>query len=358
MIKFYANMARLPIAGSDNGVWGNVLNDFLSVEHNPDGSLKMREGVSSLPLKDSALGALRGSLVSVSGDIWLLSNARWDESAGEFYRIDQTRAAFGFQLQGQNFIPGEPDLGYYVAGGTLWVAQPKSYTLIRGGGSPSGVRFTVDGGWELGFTTTQERQLTIGGGGIEIDGYGTTPYGRVVNNTTGTALARRIVGMTRNAFTALDGYDDSTKESWFWGYVERYNPSGGATISGSNHWTVAYIPPNTSPTSGVFNEYLTVAANGTVEVAANPTTNLGVATKQYVDTRMRGGEAFFTGDGVTTTFFVTHGLGTTPSRAQLTPLNQASVGCWYTKDATLLGVNYASPPANGATVAVSWTVYP
>lgn len=33
-------MPRLPQPGSDKGTWGTVLNDFLSVEHNPDGSLK------------------------------------------------------------------------------------------------------------------------------------------------------------------------------------------------------------------------------------------------------------------------------------------------------------------------------
>ncbi|MBI1857238.1 hypothetical protein HY003_03715 [Candidatus Saccharibacteria bacterium] len=33
-------MARLPIPGSDNGTWGNILNDYLSVEHNADGTQK------------------------------------------------------------------------------------------------------------------------------------------------------------------------------------------------------------------------------------------------------------------------------------------------------------------------------
>ncbi len=33
-------MARLPVPGSDSGSWGDVLNDYLSVEHNPDGTLK------------------------------------------------------------------------------------------------------------------------------------------------------------------------------------------------------------------------------------------------------------------------------------------------------------------------------
>lgn len=33
-------MPRLPIPGQDSGAWGSILNDFLSVSHDPDGSLK------------------------------------------------------------------------------------------------------------------------------------------------------------------------------------------------------------------------------------------------------------------------------------------------------------------------------
>ncbi len=33
-------MSRLPTPGSDNGVWGDVLNDFLLVSHSSDGTLK------------------------------------------------------------------------------------------------------------------------------------------------------------------------------------------------------------------------------------------------------------------------------------------------------------------------------
>ncbi|HSX16872.1 MAG TPA: hypothetical protein VLH86_02105 [Patescibacteria group bacterium] len=35
-------MPRLPIPGSDDGQWGNILNDFLSIEINNDGTLKIR----------------------------------------------------------------------------------------------------------------------------------------------------------------------------------------------------------------------------------------------------------------------------------------------------------------------------
>lgn len=33
-------MARLPVPGSDDGTWGDILNDFLSQSHNPDGTLQ------------------------------------------------------------------------------------------------------------------------------------------------------------------------------------------------------------------------------------------------------------------------------------------------------------------------------
>jgi hypothetical protein len=35
-------MARLPQPGSDDGLWGSILNDFLTIEHDTDGSLKIR----------------------------------------------------------------------------------------------------------------------------------------------------------------------------------------------------------------------------------------------------------------------------------------------------------------------------
>jgi hypothetical protein len=52
-------MARLPIPGSDDGTWGDVLNAFLAVEHNPDGSLKPT-GSLSLKADDASVVHLSG----------------------------------------------------------------------------------------------------------------------------------------------------------------------------------------------------------------------------------------------------------------------------------------------------------
>lgn len=48
-------MARLPISGSDDGIWGNILNDFLNVSHNADGTLKNSAVTSAGAASDAAV---------------------------------------------------------------------------------------------------------------------------------------------------------------------------------------------------------------------------------------------------------------------------------------------------------------
>lgn len=52
-------VARLPNPGSDNGTWGTILNEFLKVEHNDDGSLKLRASVIA-KANDTAVVHLTG----------------------------------------------------------------------------------------------------------------------------------------------------------------------------------------------------------------------------------------------------------------------------------------------------------
>ena len=60
-------MARLPIPGSDDGTWGDVLNDFLNVEHNPDGSLKVRTELGTKVPATRVISASTG--LSGGGDL-------------------------------------------------------------------------------------------------------------------------------------------------------------------------------------------------------------------------------------------------------------------------------------------------
>lgn len=53
-------MTRLPTPGRDNGAWGEILNAFLNVEHNPDGTLKA-SGSLATKANDTAVVHLTGS---------------------------------------------------------------------------------------------------------------------------------------------------------------------------------------------------------------------------------------------------------------------------------------------------------
>src|SRR5882724_8305235 len=53
-------MARLPVPGSDTGTWGAILNEFLDVEHNADGTLKT-SGSLATKADDSAVVHNTGS---------------------------------------------------------------------------------------------------------------------------------------------------------------------------------------------------------------------------------------------------------------------------------------------------------
>lgn len=58
-------MARLPKEGQDVGQWGGVLNDFLLVGHNPDGTLKLSDTSTDVP---DATAEVKGKL-KLSGDL-------------------------------------------------------------------------------------------------------------------------------------------------------------------------------------------------------------------------------------------------------------------------------------------------
>jgi len=53
-------MTRLPNPGGDSGSWGAILNDFLSVEHNSNGTLKS-SGTLSTKADDSAVVHTNGA---------------------------------------------------------------------------------------------------------------------------------------------------------------------------------------------------------------------------------------------------------------------------------------------------------
>ncbi len=77
MINYLYTMARLPIPGSDDGAWGNILNDFLSVEHSADGSLKIRSDGSVAPLSGGKVPLANLGGGTASGSNFLRGDGTW-----------------------------------------------------------------------------------------------------------------------------------------------------------------------------------------------------------------------------------------------------------------------------------------
>lgn len=59
-------MVRLPTPGDDNDTWGTILNDFLLIEHNQDGTLKIRSDGASTP---SSRQVIAGTGLTGGGDL-------------------------------------------------------------------------------------------------------------------------------------------------------------------------------------------------------------------------------------------------------------------------------------------------
>ncbi|MCL2037645.1 hypothetical protein FWG95_01415 [Candidatus Saccharibacteria bacterium] len=62
-------MARLPIVGGDPDNWGTVLNDFLGVAHNTDGTLNSSAVASAAPV--TSVAGRTGAVTLTSSDVGL-----------------------------------------------------------------------------------------------------------------------------------------------------------------------------------------------------------------------------------------------------------------------------------------------
>ncbi len=73
-------MARLPSPGGDNNAWGGILNEYLAVEHNSDGTLKKAADIASAKAKaDTAVQSVNGktgtSVTLTASDVGALTSS-------------------------------------------------------------------------------------------------------------------------------------------------------------------------------------------------------------------------------------------------------------------------------------------
>jgi hypothetical protein len=93
-------MTRLPQPGSDDGTWGTILNDFLSVEHNADGTLKPSGSLANKAATTTAITA--GTGLTGGGDLSADRTiaANFGTTAGTITQGDDSRITGALQRSG------------------------------------------------------------------------------------------------------------------------------------------------------------------------------------------------------------------------------------------------------------------
>lgn len=112
-------MARLPVIGADGNAWGGILEDFLSIAHNPDGSLKT-----------SLIVAGSGGAAASDADVVHKAGVETITGAKTFTSANLVIGTVGYGLQvkeGSNAKQGVATL----VGGTVTVANTSVTAISR-----------------------------------------------------------------------------------------------------------------------------------------------------------------------------------------------------------------------------------
>lgn len=158
-------MARLPVPGSDEGTWGDVLNTFLTVEHNVDGTLKT-SGTIAGKADDTAVVHLAGS-ETVTGNKNFTGTLQHNGAAvvdtNDARLTDQTGyyppQAYGFFATSS--LPRHTNdqstfFGIFLA--RMWIPAGKAITTVAAYVTTAG---TVGGGGENSFAVYDDNGTFI-----------------------------------------------------------------------------------------------------------------------------------------------------------------------------------------------------
>ncbi|HJP96673.1 MAG TPA: hypothetical protein VJ843_04880 [Candidatus Saccharimonadales bacterium] len=112
-------MARLPNPGGDAGSWGKVLNDFLSVEHNNDGTLKRATEISDAV--QDATTSVKGR-VKLSGDLGGTADSPAVKNRLRVYDVLDFGATANGSTSDAVAIKSAVDTAHAAGGGTVQLA--------------------------------------------------------------------------------------------------------------------------------------------------------------------------------------------------------------------------------------------
>lgn len=169
-------MARLPTPGKDDNIWGDVLNDYLAVEHTASGALKRAADIdialstaqaaqtSAQTAQTTATGAIQSSAYTTKGDILAAS-------------ANATPARLGVGVDGRVLTADSSQTT-----GLAWTVPPSALvsSVVGQTGAVTGTQIAADAALISGYQRTTNRNVWAlgdsltagagaGGGGVTYD---------------------------------------------------------------------------------------------------------------------------------------------------------------------------------------------
>jgi hypothetical protein len=199
-------MARLPVPGKDGGIWGELLNEYLSVSHNADGSLK--DSVLSPASSEGATGP--AGATGPTGPVGPQGSTGATGAQGLSGATGAIGPAGATGPIGPQGNPGDP--GAQGLSGATGATGPVGAT----GASPSAISDITDLQDQLDAKALESRTITttsgiIGGGDLSADrtlevDFGTAS-GKVAqgNDSRFVAMPTRTVSGVSDVPIASDG---------------------------------------------------------------------------------------------------------------------------------------------------------
>lgn len=201
-------MARLPVPGSDNGTWGDVLNDFLAVAHTSTGAIKAN-AVDSSAIQDN----------SVSGA------KLQDNSIGDS-KLNAGSGSNGQVLTKNNVAAGGFE---WAAGGGAADATTTTKGIVQLAGDLSG---TATAPTVPGLVTKANTSTTISAG-TGLAGGGDLSANRTLSANFGTTAGTIAEGND----SRITGAEQTTNKGASGGY---------ASLDGSTKIPIAQVPTGTT----------------------------------------------------------------------------------------------------------------
>lgn len=194
-------MARLPIPGSDNQQWGNILNDYLSVAHDSSGALKA-DSVGNTQITDVSQTKVTGlsatlsnkannsDVVHLTGDESVAGIKTFSGTINVTAPIDDANAATKLYVDSQSLVYNIKDYGA-VGDGTTDDQVAIQDTIIAAETAGGGIVFIPQGTYVVSGTP----QIT--GSNIVVTGTGTGSkilLATAAMNGSGTTLGLWVNG--------------------------------------------------------------------------------------------------------------------------------------------------------------------